>query len=93
MSVERVNKDKTTNGYGWKLLDLCNAVDLCMLNGRAFNDKGKGKFTFCNHRGKSTIDFVVVSKFALYKINDFNILPINSFFDHSSVCFKLKTRI
>ena len=75
------------------LMNMCNTVDLCVLNGRAFNDKGKGKYTFCNKRGKSTIDYVLSSKLALYKIVDFDILPFNSFSDHSALSFSLKTNL
>ena len=46
MTVERVNQDVKTNEYGVKLMNMCDAADLCVLNGRAFKDR-QGKFTFC----------------------------------------------
>ena len=61
-----------------------------MLNGRAFQDKNVGEFTFCNKRGKSAIDFVLCNKAALYKIVDFYIKPFNSFSDHCIVGFDVK---
>ena len=90
MSVLRMNKDKSVNDYGHKLINLCKTSDLCILNGRAFEDKGKGKLTFCNKNGKSTIDFVLASKYALYKLCYFDILPFNVFSDHSIITFNIK---
>ena len=46
-----------------------------------------------HERGKSTIDYVLSSKLALYKIVDFDILPFNSFSDHSGVFFSLKVNV
>ena len=90
MSCKRENKDKKVNDYGIRLLNLCNAVDLCILNGRAFKDKGQGNLTFCNKNGESTIDFVLASKFALYKLCNYEILPFNIFSDHAAITFDLK---
>ena len=62
ISIERVNQDKGTNEYRKKLLNLCYGCNLLCMKGRAFRDKGKGKITFCNHRGESTIDYVICDK-------------------------------
>ena len=93
MSSKRENMDKKVNDYGFRLLNLCSAVDLCILNGRAFKDKGQGNLTFCNKNGESTIDFVLASKFALYKLSNFEVLPFNIFSDHSAIAFDLKVSI
>jgi len=93
MSLSRMNMDKKVNEYGLKLLNLCNASDVCILNGRSFYDKGKGMLTYCNKNGKSTIDYVLASKYALYKVCYFEILPFNCYSDHSMLCFNLKVNI
>ena len=90
MSITRENMDKTLNDYCYRMMNMCNAADLCMLNGRAFKDKGIGNFTFCNEKGMSTIDFVLVSKYALYKICHFEVSPFIIFSDHSAVSFDIK---
>ena len=90
MSVQRTNQDTSINEYGHKLINLCKTADLCIINGRSFEDKGKGKLTFCNKNGKSTIDYVLASKYALYKLCNFDILPFNVFSDHSFITFDIK---
>ena len=57
MSVYRKNEDKTINTYGRRLLELTNACGLIFLNGRSGFDK-RGSFTFCNHIGKATDDYM-----------------------------------
>ena len=89
-SIKRTNKDLKVNDYGIKLLNLCETVNFCILNGRAFQDKNVGEFTFCNKRGKSVIDYVLCNKNALSKINDFYVKPFNVFSDHSLIGFDVK---
>ena len=93
MSFKRINKDLKINDYGFKLLNLCSAANLAILNGRAFRDKHIGEYTYCSKQGKSTIDFILCNKCALYNVSDFIIYPFNSFSDHSVVSFHLKTNI
>ena len=89
MSVERVNQDKIVNEYGVKLLQLCNTCDLAILNGRAGEDKNKGLFTFCNHRGESTIDLVMCDKSLFNMIDKFKVHETNVYSDHKIVSFCL----
>ena len=93
MNTKRTNKDNKINDYGLKLLHLCNAANLTILNGRAFRDKDKGELTYCNKQGKSAIDFVVCNKFALYNLCDFIVYPFNAFSDHCALSFDLRTCI
>ena len=73
MSIDRMNKDPVVNGYGLKLLKLCNACDLAILNGRAGGDRFRGETTFCGRQGESTIDYVLVDNRVIYLIADFKI--------------------
>ena len=90
LSVTRKSKDGAINDYGVKLLNLCQTVNLCVLNGRACEDKDIGEYTFCSKRGKSCIDFVLCNKSALYKILNFHVKSFNSFSDHSVIGFDIK---
>ena len=59
--IDRVNSDSFVNNPGKSLVELCQIQNLCILNGRFFNDIS-GNFTYYNrNHGKSTIDYVVVS--------------------------------
>ena len=51
MSIKRVNEDKHVNSYGLKILSICRACDLAILNGRAGADKGVGKNYFLRSSG------------------------------------------
>ena len=93
ISVNRVNEDKKTNEYGSRLVNLCLACDLIIMNGRAGSDRGKGKLTFCNHRGVSAIDYVLSNKQALYIINDFCVQDVNCVSDHCMLSFKLSNGV
>ena len=53
MLVERANEDDHVNDIGLKLIQMCYSLDLAVLNGRAFSDKGKGVKTFCGPQGES----------------------------------------
>ena len=89
MSIKRTNSDKNVNSYGLKLLSLCYACDLAILNGRAGADKGVGNLTFCGHQGESTNEYVMCDRASLYKVCDFTIGKPNCFSDHCVVSFKL----
>ena len=91
MSVMRSNRDKKTNDYGIKLIQLCKSCDLAILNGRAGSDKNEGKTTFSGPRGESTVDYVLCNKYVLNNVTDFCISDPLCFSDHKKVCFKLKS--
>ena len=93
MSVKRHNCDHSVNAYGRKLIELCQSADLAILNGRTGLDRGIGKFTFCNHKGPSTIDYVLSNKNLLYDILDFIVHDFNVFSDHCLIQFCLSTRM
>ena len=47
----RANKDRVLDYYGY-LLELCQCTGLLIANGRLFNDKNIGNFTFSSPKGK-----------------------------------------
>ena len=82
----RHSMDNKTNVWGNKLIDLCIAHNLCLLNGRTIGDLA-GNFTYFGP-GCSVIDLTVVDEFLLQKTLAFkvhNFLP-----DFSSHC-KIET--
>ena len=81
-SVSRVSQDKVVNSHGRKLIDLCQASNLIMLNGRVGSDMNHGSFTFSNHRGNSVDDYCLVDKQLLYHCTNFEVKNINIFSDH-----------
>ena len=57
---ERKSKDKASNVYGEKLIDLYNVWTLFILNGRKSGD-GKGEITCIANKGKSIVDYMICS--------------------------------
>ena len=69
----RSNLDQNTNQNGNSLIDLCQCLDLKIVNGRCGSDKGIGNFTFCGPRGSSLIDYCIVSTELLPCIKNFDV--------------------
>jgi hypothetical protein len=80
---ERKSRDHTLNNTGRRLLTVCESTGVCLLNGRSNTDKN-GLITFqsLNGRGKSVIDYAVVSKDMLMGCHehmlDFRVIPIHT---------------
>lgn len=68
ISIYRVNRDKSMNNYGYRMLDFCKCNNLYILNGRTYRDKDEGHFT-C--KGSSTVDYFLCSLNLLPPISDF----------------------
>ena len=68
-------------------------MDLAIMNGRAFADKGRGATTFCGVRGESSIDHLICNKNIMKNLTDFKISDHLEFSDHKSLLFKLKVNI
>ena len=83
----------TTNAFGELLLDLCKTTGLRIANGRLYNDKNIGKFTYYKHNGKSVVDYLICRDSMLDMICDFCIGDITECSsDHVDVSFVLTTR-
>jgi len=70
---ERYNQDKKTNNNGKALIEICNNLNLNIINGRFGADKNVGKFTCSTYNGSSTIDYILTSDSLLDKIKEFDI--------------------
>ena len=70
---KRLSKDKESNGYGEKLLDMCGLENLYILNGQ-WNGDWEGQFTFINNNGASVIDLVLATEGILGRIAEIKIV-------------------
>ena len=70
----RANQDIILDYNGRTTLDLCKSTGLLIANGRLFNDTNIGKFTFCSHRGQSTVDYLLLNFEDFENISYFDIL-------------------
>ena len=57
----RLSRDNVVNEFGRTLLSLCASFDLLILNG-CENDGESGEFTFHSPKGKSVIDYFILSR-------------------------------
>ena len=60
VSVGRHSQDKIVNGYGKSLLNMCTALNLCILNGMCHGDR-EGRYTYVCDSGSSVIDYFLMS--------------------------------
>ncbi len=86
----RNSQDKTLNGRGKDLIDMCKSLELYIVNGRKLGDPF-GKFTCFQWNGNSVVDYLLTSEslfkqLSSFKIGDF--LPNLS--DHSPLFFTLE---
>ena len=87
----RTNKDRVMDYHGIRLLELCQATGLLIVNGRLFNDMNQGKFTFCSQVGQSTVDYLLTDLSNFDILSFFDVLNFNEFSDHSPVLFRIST--
>ena len=70
---DRFNKDRNVNNNGRSLVELCQAFNLKIVNGRIGTDQGIGEFTCETARGKSLIDYAISSSVLMTLIDDFEV--------------------
>ena len=73
VSNERCNEDGVINKYGRSLLIFCINTESKIANGRMFDDKGIGRYTYYSPMGASTIAYVLLRKDNM--ISKFKVLP------------------
>ena len=88
----RVSKDTVLDNYGRKLLDLCKSTGLLIGNGRLGADKHNGDFTCITNRGRSILDYFLLSLNDFDCISEFCIFDPDEYSDHCAlyICFDLK---
>ena len=90
--LARQNEDNVVNTFGRKLLDLCKASGLRIVNGRHPNDPN-GSVTFYNSIGYSLIDYVLIDEPDFDCITSFKSGEFNEFSDNSPVMFSIKIKV
>ena len=81
------------NHNGEILIEMCQALNLKIVNGRFGTDKGVGKLTFNSNQGNSTIDYFIVSTGFIQYIHDFEVDILDKYLSdfHSPIVLSLKT--
>jgi exonuclease III len=88
----RQNCDQIINTRGKLLLELCQATEHRILNGRFIGDL-LGYFTFLAHNGSSSIDYILSNANLLAKVEYFRVSPMHHISDHCllETCLKFNT--
>ena len=68
-SVDRCSQDEVLNNYGKSLLNLCTALNLCILNGMCNGDR-LGRYTYISETGSSVNDYFIMSSDLLAVVYD-----------------------
>ena len=87
---QRYHMDTKTNTYGKLLLELCKNTGLIIANGRIYQDKHRGSFTYYNRNCKSVIDYMLFDPNCYYMITDFAVAHKLVESDHCSIGFGLE---
>ena len=77
------------DALGQRLLDFCKSTNLLICNGRLYDDKTKGNFTFISRNTSTVIDYVLANQTEFKPFNSFEILPLNEFSDHCAIYLSL----
>ena len=78
------------NNNGLLLLDLCKQTGVRILNGRAGDDRGIGKFTFVGSRGSSVVDYILASQNLFDYVSKFKVHDPNLLSDHCLITFSFE---
>ncbi len=90
---DRVSQDKKApDEYGHKLLDLCKACSLRIVNGRLGSDKGIGNYTSINSRGQSVIDYVLCKVDMFKQFCEFKVHDLCEWSDHCKLSLSIKAK-
>jgi hypothetical protein len=84
----RASKDTHINPYGHKLLSLCKATGMRIVNGRLCEDTD-GSYTYCNIHGTSVIDYLLSRECDFSLVKHFNVCDFNEWSDHAPLQFVL----
>ena len=89
---KRSSQDKGgLSGHGKALLELCKATNLKIVNGRAFQDKNIGKFTFHESRGSSVVDYLLADVKVWDLLENFAVHDVSCKSDHCPIEFSICT--
>ena len=84
----RLSADIISNRFGDCLLDLCKAVNICIVNGRLFENTNR--MTFFTAYSESLVVYVVTSHQNFHSFSDLKVHDSNEFSNHAPLSFSLK---
>lgn len=82
--INRFSKDKITNTFGKKLLDLCRHNNLTILNGSKLGDL-QGQYTSFQYNGSSVIDYCIVESDLYQTVTYFQVKDLTCVSDHTPI--------
>ena len=87
----RSNKDTVIDNNGRRLLDMCKSTGLLIGNGRLCADQDIGEFTCITPRGRSVVDYFLLSLSDFDYISEFCICDPDEYSDHCAlfICLNL----
>ena len=88
----RQNRDKIRNSFGSKLIEIIEANNMVILNGRVMGDSF-GEKTCFTHNGSSTVDYFILSEPLVEKVNYMQVRPQTWYSDHSPLELSLSLDI
>ena len=94
LEIERYNCDQKIDTNGRNLINLCNDLNFCILNGRFGQDKKVGQCTCVKSTGQSLVDYIIVSSSLSPFVSDFSIGEFDSCMSdvHLPVCVNLEVK-
>ncbi|KAJ4473434.1 hypothetical protein C8J55DRAFT_433844, partial [Lentinula edodes] len=60
--LTRISQDKETNARGLRILQLCDEMNLAIVNGTELESPHRGSYTSHQHNGKAVVDYILVSQ-------------------------------
>lgn len=89
---KRTNPDKVVNCQGRQILDVLKTTNYCIANGR-INPEDSNKFTYQSSNGSSVIDYVIIKKQELERIQNLKIHDDRLESDHFPLSFRILTTL
>ncbi len=75
----KCSQDMSLNSNGRSSLVFCKATSFRIMNGRIYNDKNIGEFTYESDLGRSIIYLLICKLEDMTLITDFSILPMHAY--------------
>ncbi len=91
--LQRFSSDTKVYGHGKDIIDLCQASGLRIMNGRCFQDKGIGEYTYILNDKKSVIDYLLLQEKMYPFLNHFEIGEKWPDTDHRPVVFSFNVQM
>lgn len=86
--MPRQSADSHLCAFGKTLLEICEASDMCILNGRTPGD-APGNFTCCTAQGSSVVDYFLTSLYLMSAVSSMTVNEKLVESDHCSVTMQL----